>query len=165
MREIARTIRIDLVDLQFYSSISDPFVRLVMLLAVLLSATGLAGVLAPEINDLTIALAILITLLFVPTILLYIAPVWSLRNRIRDAKTEQLELISRSLKGDREAYARVLEIESSSDISKIELLTRQMFVESRWEWPIASHIQRLVLFGLLPPITWILAAIIENLLY
>ena len=46
-----------------------------------------------------------------------------------------------------------------------DLLTHQMFVESRWEWPIASHLQKLILFGLLPPLTWVLAATIEYALY
>jgi hypothetical protein len=35
----------------------------------------------------------------------------------------------------------------------------------RWEWPIASHLQKLILFGLLPPLTWVVAAMIENTIY
>jgi hypothetical protein len=34
-----------------------------------------------------------------------------------------------------------------------------------WEWPIAAHVQKLILFGLLPPLTWMLAATIENNIY
>jgi hypothetical protein len=46
-----------------------------------------------------------------------------------------------------------------------DLLMHQMFIESRWEWPIASHVQKLILFGLLPHLTWVVAAMIENAMY
>ena len=34
-------------------------------------------------------------------------------------------------------------------------------VKNIWEWPIEAHIRRLVIFGLLPPLTWVLAAAVE----
>ena len=40
-----------------------------------------------------------------------------------------------------------------------------MFYEDRikaiWEWPFEAHVRRLVIFGLLPPLTWVLAALVE----
>ncbi|XOV86694.1 MAG: hypothetical protein ACFHX7_17200 [Pseudomonadota bacterium] len=42
-----------------------------------------------------------------------------------------------------------------------------MYYEDRikniWEWPFEAHIRRLVIFVLLPPLTWILAAAVEIL--
>ena len=32
-------------------------------------------------------------------------------------------------------------------------------------WPLGGYVQRIVLFGLLPPITWVMAAAVENLLF
>ena len=34
-------------------------------------------------------------------------------------------------------------------------------VTNNGEWPIEAHIRRLVIFGLLPPLTWVLAAAVE----
>jgi hypothetical protein len=45
------------------------------------------------------------------------------------------------------------------------LLTYRMFLDSLWDWPIASHVQKLILYGLLPPLTWVVAAMIENAMY
>ena len=40
-----------------------------------------------------------------------------------------------------------------------------MYYEDRikaiWEWPFELHVRRLVIFGLLPPLTWVLAAGVE----
>ena len=36
------------------------------------------------------------------------------------------------------------------------------FIESLWDWPVAPHIQRVILFGMLPLITWVLAGMVEN---
>ena len=40
-----------------------------------------------------------------------------------------------------------------------------MFIDSCWEWPIESHVQKLILFGGAAATTRVLAAVIENTLY
>jgi len=74
-------------------------------------------------------------------------------------------MVAAALAGDADAIQAVYAKTPVERISESDLLTRQMFIESRWEWPIAAHVQQLILFGLLPPMTWVLAAVVENLLY
>jgi hypothetical protein len=96
-------------------------------------------------------------------VLLYFYPVLVLRNRVRKEKEKELKAVLQSLGSDSASFASV-EL-SPTPRHKSELLTHLMFVESRWEWPIASHITKLVLWGLLVPLTWVMSATIENVLY
>jgi hypothetical protein len=73
--------------------------------------------------------------------------------------------ITLALRGNQEAITTTNIHALDAPTTAADLLTHQMFLESRWEWPIASHVQKLVLFGLLPPTTWMLAAMIENSIY
>ena len=47
------------------------------------------------------------------------------------------------------------------DFSPADLMYYVDRVKNIWEWPIEAHIRRLVIFGLLPPLTWVLAAAVE----
>tara|TARA_B110000259_G_C13887535_1_gene351550 strand:- start:502 stop:732 length:231 start_codon:yes stop_codon:yes gene_type:complete len=69
------------------------------------------------------------------------------------------------LRGDKKAVKTINIHALDAPMTAVDLLTHQMFLESRWDWPIASHVQKLVLFGLLPPLAWVLAAMIENAMY
>ena len=111
-----------------------------------------------------VALVTILGLVF-PIFLLYAYPILILRNRIRDEKQNELNVVLQSLRGNDEAIKAINIRGRGVPSTTTDLLTHQMFVESRWEWPIASHVQKLILFGLLPPITWVLAAAIENVLY
>ena len=111
-----------------------------------------------------VALVSILGLVF-PIFLLYAYPILILRNRIRDEKQRELNIVFQSLQGNDEAIKAISIQGRGVPISTSDLLTHQMFLESRWEWPIASHVQKLILFGLLPPLTWVLAATIENALY
>ena len=98
-----------------------------------------------------------------PVALGYAVPIFILRNRIRDRKQAILQTIHQAHKGEHGAIEQLV---ASSDVLPLpDLLTQQMFVESRWEWPIAPHVQKLLFFGMLPPLTWIMAAVVENLMF
>ena len=85
-------------------------------------------------------------------------PVLLLKKRIQVAKRKELAIVHQGI--------RELEAEPNyAPDAMTLLLTRQLFIESRWEWPIAGHVQKLIIFGLLPPASWVLAAVIENSLY
>ncbi len=96
-------------------------------------------------------------------VLFYFYPVLVLRNRIRKEKEKELKAVFQSLGSDSANFGS-LKLSATPE-RKSDLLTLVMFVESRWEWPIASHITKLVLWGLLVPLTWVLSATIENVLY
>lgn len=166
LRELAERIEIDLLNLQSLSSFSVPFVRIVMATALLITIVQLFDLangtdLGAEIATMTLAVSLLMGLL----LLLYGWPVWLLRGRIRAAKQHQLDAIRRAFDADISGLSQVLGVAPGEIPTKGELLTRQMFIESRWEWPIEEHLQKLIIFALLPPLTWVLAAMVENAMF
>jgi hypothetical protein len=76
-----------------------------------------------------------------------------------------MDRITLALRGDDNAMSKLSIQGRGAPTTTVDLLMHQMFIESRWEWPIAAHVQKLVLFGLLPPLAWVLAAMIENAMY
>jgi hypothetical protein len=161
----ARNIEIDLLQLDVYSVIANPAVRIALFSIALLSLFPLMALFSgsEEEGRIIWPMAIATLLICVSAVLSYGYPVLVLRNRIRDKKKLELDKVYRCLQGDKEAVSP-LSIQSG-DAPTPDLLTQKMFLESRWEWPIASHLQKLILFGLLPPFTWMLAAMIENAMY
>jgi len=164
---VARNIEVNLLLLSQYSTIANPAVRFVILVL----AVGSLG--PPMIlfgNDPTIAsgttlIMMVAFLVFTPILFLYIYPVFLLKERIRNAKETELKTVLQVLQGDDEATKNITIQGQGLPKTTADLLLHQIFVESRWEWPVASHVQKLILFGLLPPLTWVLTAIIENTLY
>jgi hypothetical protein len=73
--------------------------------------------------------------------------------------------ITWALWGEKEAVKEIVIRGLGTQTTTAELLTHQMSLESRWDWPIENHVQKLILFGLLTPFTWMLAAMIENNIY
>jgi len=163
----ARHIKIDFLQLNDYANIANPGVRLFLYLIPFLSAFPLLGLLVDDPSTSAVIMKFFLGLLAFAGVLLlpFVYPVWILRNRIRDKKLEEMAQVTSALRGNREVAKTVIiqGLETPNTIT--DLLTHQMFLESRWEWPIASHYQKLILFGLLPPISWILAAMIENSIY
>ena len=164
----ARHMKVDLLQLSHYSAIANPLVKGLLFL---LASFGLLPPMVLFADDPTlsttvafVALVSILGLIF-PIFLLYAYPILILRNRIKDQKQEELNVVFRSLQGDDEAIKAISIQGRGVPSTTADLLTHQMFLESRWEWPIASHVQKLILFGLLPPLTWVLAATIENALY
>ena len=163
----ARHIKIDFLQLSDYAAIANPGVRVFLCAVPLLSIFPLMmmNVDDPEDADLMMRVSLMIVLLAVALLLLYLYPVWILRNRIKDKKLAEMGQITRSLLGDDDAMSTISIHGRGAPTTTVDLLMHQMFIESRWEWPIASHVQKLILFGLLPPLTWVVAAMIENAMY
>lgn len=163
----ARHIKIDLLHLNDYAAIAEPLVRLFLYLIPIMSTLPLMMLFIENPREVAgIAQVALIFTFFCAAVLLaYAYPIWVLRNRIKEAKESELNLVTRSLRGDKEAIRKINIHSLEAPTSATDLLTHQMFLESRWDWPIASHVQKLLVFGLLPPFTWMLAAVIENTMY
>ena len=165
----ARSLKVNLLMLDDYAALANPGVRLFLvataiisleLLVFFLMIDGSDAVVVAWFSLMILASVVVLSALIIP----YGYPVWVLRNRIREAKLLETSRVKRALQGDVEAVA--LQFHGlEKPATAAEVLMHQMFLESRWEWPIASHVQKLILFGLLPPLSWVLAAIIENTIY
>ena len=167
LTKVARTVQIDLFQLPDYSTLASPTIRVIIIVLVMSSILPVSMFFIddPVINAQLIKLMIAAWSIVLPALLAWWYPIFILRNRIRLKKTEELNALLLAIQGDDTALSNSCIPRRGNEISTADLLTHQMFIESRWEWPIASHVQKLVLFGLLPPFTWVLAAAIENALY
>jgi hypothetical protein len=163
----ARHIKIDFLQLNDYAAIANPGVRMFLCTIPFLGLMPLLMLYGddPGNTDFLMRVSLVIAFTFFVMVLPYVYPVWILRNRIRDKKIAEMDQITLALRGDKEAVKTIVIKGLGTPTTTADLLTHQMFLESRWDWPIASHVQKLVLFGLLPPLAWVLAAIIENAMY
>ena len=161
----AHHLNIDLLQLSQYSNIANPLVRFVVAALLFLTFGPFFVVLDPALGNAMQLGALALVIVSTPILLLYAYPILVLRNRIKEEKVRELSIVFQALEGDDEAITAARIRRPGPPLSIGDLLTHQMFVESRWEWPIASHLQKLILFGLLPPLTWVLAATIENVIY
>ncbi len=153
LARVAAGMEINLLQLPDYCPIAGPMVRVVLLMCLSFAPWPvLFAYLGDADTVFFYQIVLLVLVLFLSVILAYSYPVVVLRNRIRDRKIEALDQVQQALLGQKD-----------SDLTRAELLTEQMFIESRWEWPFESHVQKLVLFGILPPAGWVMAAMVEGL--
>ena len=161
----AHRLKIDLFQLSQYSNIANPLVRFIVVSLLFLTIVPLITLVDPAFGRGALLVTFLLVALAISVALLYAYPVLLLRNRIKDKKEKELNALLQSLQGDDEAI-KTLSLQSRGvPTSTQDFLIHQMFVNSLWEWPIAPHVKKIALFGLLPPSTWVLAAGVENLLY
>jgi hypothetical protein len=163
----ARHIKIDFLQLNDYAAIANAGVRLFLAVIAWLIINTLMMLFVDEPTTTVSMMRLSLVFGFVATAMLlpYAYPVWILRNRIRDKKIAEMGQITLALRGDKEAVKTIHIHALDAPTTAADLLTHRMFLDSLWEWPIASHVQKLILFGLLPPLTWMLAAMIENAMY
>jgi hypothetical protein len=163
----ARHIKIDFLQLNDYAAIANAGVRLFLCLIPMISLFPLMMLYVDDSKFSAVVMQLLLIMAFfiVSFLLLYAYPIWMLRNRIRDKKLAEMDQITQALRGDKEAVKTINIHALDAPTTAADLLTHRMFLDSLWDWPIASHLQKLILFGLLPPLTWVVAAMIENAMY
>ena len=94
----------------------------------------------------------------------FVRPVLLVRNRVKAAKTAELRAVRAALMGDRSGLTVTSIGRFADEFSAPDLLSYQQRVEQIWEWPVQSSLQRILLYVMLPPLAWVLAALIERLL-
>ncbi len=154
LSSIATDIPIKLQKLDDYQLLANMFVR-IAISGLLIMSFSIASFEYADIGGNAVLLMLIVLL---PLLAAFGWPIWVIRNRVQEQKKQTIENIIKEIEN--------LDLSVSEDRGQhAYLLTRQMFVESRWEWPISSHVQKLIIFGLIPPLTWVLAALVENLLF
>jgi hypothetical protein len=168
LRLVATEIRVDIFKAEEYSVIATPAVIVFSVVCIItgipLVAVTLAGGTFQEQSVPFILLMFMLSMIGVSTISYQTV---LLRNRFADQiRLERLATIARiddrEVKGE-SAVLSTLRIGNLS--SKAELIAYLALLDTLPEWPIGPHLQKIFLFGLLPPIAWSLAAMVENTLY
>jgi hypothetical protein len=165
LTRVASHLNIDLLRLTHYQVIANPLIRFVIAMLLVMSVLPLISLWFnnPIMTTTVFLIGISIVILVGLFVLLYFYPVLILRNRVKKEKEKQLKAVYESLASS-SSNSGVPKLSAVAQ-HKSDLLTLLMFVESRWDWPIASHVTKLVLWGLLVPLTWVMSATIENMLY
>ena len=98
-----------------------------------------------------------------PVLILFLLPVWPLHRRLQQAKRAELDLINHQLESVRPQQVTFLDdAENLSAVTRLLLYRRE--IQQAPEWPFdMPALTRLGLYLILPPLTWVAAALIENL--
>lgn len=162
LHAVARDIRVDILRVEDYSAMALPAVAVFAVACMLLGVILALGTLDPSIEQFS-EVAVLFLILFGLLILSLVGwQVVVLRNRIAaHIRAERLAVI-RALDGD---DSELVGTRLGADASRTELLAHLVLLDTLSEWPIGPHLQKIVLFGLVPPFAWVMAATVENALY
>lgn len=165
--QIAKIIRIDLLVTDFYASLANAMIRFVGLyiLGLCVITMNLLVFTEGEIGGVQILIQLMPW--YLPGLLLmslYMIPYNIFRKRIGVLKALELNRIAEALKGNYELLKDSLVADDADRLTRIDLLYYQSLIKSVREWPFTTRVRSLVLFGILPPLTWVLAAFIEILI-
>ena len=160
----ARRVRIDLFRMDRYHCYATPLVQITGTLAVFLSIILLMpSFLGSAYGSLVPPLLLLFLVTGALTLSVWIWPVITLRNRVNAEKVRELERVDQALRGYTENGVEAPGIDIST-LKPFELIQYQSHVRNLPTWPLHAHAQRLAIFGVLPPLSWVMAALIENAL-
>jgi hypothetical protein len=98
-----------------------------------------------------------------PMIPMFLLPIWSTHRRLKIAKHEELEAVREQLELLRAGQAAPLaELEKLSHLNELLAYRREINGVSEWPFDLGA-MSRLGLYLIIPPLTWVGAALIENL--
>ena len=164
LSKIARKVRIDLLETDFYSTLANPMLRFVGLYIFGLCVTTMSFLVFTE-GEYDIGQMMLIMMpWYLPGLLLmslYMIPYNIFSKRMRIVKLLELNKVSGALRGSRDSLKDSLIEDEKENLTKIDLLYYQDRIQKVREWPFTDRLRALVLFGILPPMTWVIAALIE----
>ena len=163
---IVDQIRIDLLNAEFYSKLANAMVRMVGLYIFGLCILSVSYI-AYTAGELGVGEMMLLMMpWYLPGLIiigLYIIPFNRFKRRMHLKKVQELSSINAALAGNFEALENSLLV-GEGHPSKIDLLIYRDRITAIKEWPFTDRIRALVLFGILPPMTWVIAALIEILI-
>ena len=165
LNEVSTRIRISLLEADHYAVLANPMLRFLRLyifgLCIIFASYTVftSGELAFS------ALLVLMMPFYLPGLFmlgLFMLPYNRLKRRIHVAKTIELNHVYRALvKGDKAHLHSSLIGEDADKLSRVDLLYYSERIGKIKELPFTDRIRGMLLFGVLPPLTWVIAALIE----
>lgn len=164
-RRVALTFQVDLMTPELNNTISNPLIRFVVVGFIGMSFGLLIFEMIPypSLQVRMVQGSFFAGLVWVVLLVVSFLPLLILKSRIAVAKAMEISVIRRALMGDLSGVEYSRFGERLRDFSPADLMYYEDRIKNIWEWPFQVHIRRLVIFGLLPPLTWVLAAAVEFL--
>jgi len=160
----ADEIPIDLLRVERYQVFALQPMRYLLILVVFLSVNLIAYQLMTVTSDefvlVAVQLHLIVPMLFYAWFVM--KPIVMLKNRIAEAKAREIEMIQQALSGQREALAHTQIAHVADEFAAPDLMFYEQQINAVWEWPVQGNVQRLTLYILLPPLVWVLAALVER---
>jgi hypothetical protein len=162
-RRVAKEFEVDLLRPELNTVLTNPLIRYIGLGLLLVSFVLIIYQLVPfaSLQNRVLQIGMLMISIWLFLILISMIPLLILRSRIAVTKKLEINMIRRALNGDKSDLSGSQFGERLGNFEPGELMYYEDRVKNIWEWPFEAHIRRLVLFGLLPPLTWVLAAAVE----
>ncbi len=129
----------------------------------LIGAQALFGLLALDGSEDWLVLLPGFLLTAAPMLPLFLLPIWSVHKRLQALKARELESIRCMLDAGGDTFREPLE--HPDHLAQVnELLAYRREIQAVPEWPFdLGAVSRLALYLIIPPLTWVGAALIENL--
>jgi hypothetical protein len=162
-RRIAKNFQVDLMTTELNNALSNPLIRFLMVGLVVTSFGMLLYQIVPfpSLQRRMLQGGSIAALFLMAMIVVSLVPLFILKGRIAVAKQIEITQIRQVLKGDFSGVSQSHFGQRLAEFTPADLMYYEDRVKNIWEWPIEAHIRRLVIFGLLPPLTWVLAAAVE----
>jgi hypothetical protein len=162
-RRVSANFEVNLLAPELNNVLSNPLIRFVALGVVGFSFGLVIYELVPyaSLQRRLMEGSLVAAFVWLTLIVVSMVPLFLLKSRIAVAKKMEINLIRRALKGDFRDVSLSHFGEQLAAFSPADLMFYEDRVNDIWEWPFEAQVRRLVLFGLLPPLTWILAAAVE----
>ncbi len=167
--ELSQRVRIELLNVDVYTPLILPSLYLMIWTLLSLSAFGCMYILMPpeiwEPLEHIVRLCAIGSAVTPIYAALFFIPVIRLQRRIAAEKARQLDTVNLAIAGDASALQDTWIARCAESHSLADLYAHRAFVDGVWTWPISAQLGRIGFFVLLPPITWVMAAFVENLMF
>ncbi len=162
-RRVSVNFEVDLMTPELNNVLSNPLIRFVALGVVGFSFGLIIYELVPyaSLQRRLMEGSIFAAFVWLILIIVSMLPLFLLKSRVAVAKKMEVNLIRRALNGDVRDVRHSQFGERLASFSPADLMFYEDRIKNIWEWPFEAQVRRLVLFGLLPPLTWVLAAAVE----
>jgi len=164
LSKITDRVRINLWEREFYSVLANPMARFFALYILGLCVITASFLVFTEGEYGAGEMLVTMMPWYVPGLVfmsIYLLPYHRFRNRVHVQKMLELNRVSQALAGNaalmRDSPLHV----DVANLRLIDLLTYQDRIRGVREWPFTDRVRGFVLFGILPPLTWVIAALIE----
>lgn len=165
LQSVCARIRVSLLEADQYAVLANPMLRFLRLyiFGVCIIFVSFTVFTSGELGF--SALLVLMMPFYLPGLFiltLFMLPYNRFKRRIHVAKTLELNHVHRALvKGDKAHLASTLIGEDIDKLSRVDLLYYEERIGRIKELPFTDKIRSMLLFGVLPPLTWVIAALIE----
>jgi hypothetical protein len=163
VRQVAKQYKVDLRMPELNNMLSNPLIRFIAIGLITMSFGMVLYQLIPypSLQRRVLESGMIAMMIWLVFMLVSLIPLFVLKSRMAVAKAMEINLIRQAIDGNM-ANARLSQFgERLAKFSPGELMYYEDRVKAIWEWPIEAQIRRLIIFGLLPPLTWVLAAAVE----